>query len=125
MSGQVNLKVSVLTVIIYSMNFLLTPTSSAAIKSENLIDIPENFKMDYSIFCNYTEFSAAFLGPGYSQYFFSKKIYEVKGSRINQFSRNELFPHCPYYVDAMVYSETTKKAYIFKGKKVCILFFFF
>ncbi|CAI9729903.1 Hypothetical predicted protein [Octopus vulgaris] len=83
MSGQVNLKVSVLAVIIYSMNFLLTPTSSAAIKKENLIDTPENFKMDYSIFCNYTEFSAAFL-------------------------------------DAMVYSETTKKAYIFKGHEVFI-----
>lgn len=40
MSGQVNLEVSILAVILYSMNFLLTPTSSAAIKNENLIDIP-------------------------------------------------------------------------------------
>ncbi|GAB1609687.1 hypothetical protein Ahia01_001254600 [Argonauta hians] len=122
MNGLLNMKISTLFAIFISTSFLSTLCSSAAIRNESspTDNRRAELPLSYYTFCNYGLFSAAFLGPDDTQYFFARKIYKLKGSILEQYSRKDIFPSCPYYVDAMVYSEFKKKAYIFKGNEVFV-----
>ena len=63
------------------------------------------------------DFCVVFTGPDDKQYYFRDHlVFIVDGNKVKSIHRKIIFPGSPYFVNAMVYSHETGKAYLFKGK---------